>query len=327
MILAGFVGGSKTALGLFEANGAGLQCLREQRFACAEYASFEAILEAFLAAEPELEIEAACVGVAGVVEHGRCNATNLPWQVSEAAIARITGAARVRLWNDLEAAAHGMLFLRDDQLAVLQAGKSADRRGHIAVIAAGTGLGEALLFFDGERHHPMPTEGGHADFAPRSDLEAELLRHLRARHGEHVAIERVLSGPGLVELYRFLRQRSTQPEPAGLQRALGQDEGAAVITRAALAGEDPVCEQALDLFVSIYGAEAGNLALRSLPRGGVFVGGGIAPQILPALQSGRFLEAFTSKGFFEEYLRGIRVSVALEPRAPLIGSAHYALRL
>jgi glucokinase len=326
MILAGDVGGTKTALGLFAQSASGLRCHREARFACADYESFEAILEAFLAAEAGLSVDAACIGVAGIVEDGHCNATNLPWQVSEGAIARIADTLHVRLLNDLEAAAHGMLFLPSDQRAVLQPGTAEAQAGHIAVIAAGTGLGEALLFWDGHHHHPMASEGGHAGFAPRGDLQIELLQWLEARHGAPIPTERVLSGPGLVSIYQFLRERSHQPEPEQLARAREQD-GAAAITHSALAAEDPVSTEALDLFLAIYGAEAANLALRTLPRGGLFLAGGIAPQILPALRTGPFLEAFTNHPFFSDFLRSLRVEVALDPGAPVLGCAHYATRL
>ena len=326
MILAGDVGGTKTALGLFETHGSDLKLRREQRFVCAEHVSFEAVLEAFLAEERSTPIDAVCIGVAGIVENGRCNATNLPWVVTEEAAARIAKAPKARLLNDLEAAAHGMLFVPDEQRVVLQEGVDCGRRGHLAVLAAGTGLGEALLYWDGHRHHPMASEGGHAAFAPRNELDIELLQHLRQRHGGHVSIERVLSGPGLVALHSFLRARSGLQAPAELAQAI-EREGGAAITRAALAASDPVCEQTLEHFVRVYGAEAGNLALRSLPRGGVFVGGGIAPQILPALRSGAFVDAFCDKGFFRDFLQRIPVTVVLEERAPLIGAAHYALRL
>lgn len=328
MILAGDVGGTKTALGLFELDAPGdasLRLVREASFPSAEHASLESVVAAFLAEAGNVSLEAACFGVAGVVANGEARATNLPWTVSEAALAKQTGAPRVRLLNDLEATAHGMLFLRPEDLAVLQAGSSAEPRGNVAVIAAGTGLGEALLYWDGSQHHSIATEGGHADFAPRTDLEVALHRHLRELHGR-ASYEHVLSGPGLRETYRFLRLESGTPEPEWLTQRMAGSNAAAAIAAAALEASDEVCEQTLDLFVSVYGAEAGNLALRTLPRGGLFVGGGIAPKILPALQSGVFVRAFTDKGFFESLLGELRVCVALEPRAALIGSAHFALR-
>jgi glucokinase len=231
---------------------------------------------------------------------------------------------RAKLLNDLEAAAYGMLHLDPTDLCVLQPGLK--RQGNIAVIAAGTGLGQAILYWDGAHHHPIASEGGHADFAPHTDSEMELWTYLRREFG-HVSCERLLSGPGLFNIYRFLRDSGDATEPEWLRQRIAQGDPGAVISQIGLAGEHPLCTRALDLFCSVYGAEAGNLALKALSVGGVYVAGGIAPKILPRLQDGAFIHAFTDKGRLSDLMRSIEVKVALNPRAPLIGAAHYALRL
>jgi glucokinase len=326
MILAGDVGGTKVALALFEERDTGLALRQQQSFASADFDTLESVVAEFMAAHGDVTLRASCLGVAGVVRDGQAHATNLPWQVSEASLAKVCGTPRVRLLNDLEATARGMLLLAPDELAVLQPG-SGDRRANIAVIAAGTGLGEAMLFWDGSQHHPVASEGGHADFAARSEREIRLYRFLREQHGPHVSYERVLSGPGLLGIYRFLRAESGVAEPQWLTVRLTEADGPAAVSDAALAHQDAVCAEALELFVEVYGAEAGNLALRCLAHGGVFVGGGIAAKILPALQTGSFIRALRNKGAFEPLLAGIEVSVAKSDRAPLLGCAHYAQRL
>lgn len=328
VILAGDIGGTKTALGLFEpAQGGGtLRTVRRAVFPSREHASLEELVTRFLGPERP-PLDAACFGVAGAVVEGAVRTTNLPWVVETEALRAASGASRVRLLNDLEAAAYGVLFLPPDSLAVLQPGQRRLFGGNVAVIAAGTGLGEGMLIFDGERHHPVPSEGGHAGFAPRTDEEIELLRFLRRRFEGHASWERVLSGPGLRNLYDFERARSGMAEPAWLAERLAEGDGAAAVSRAALAGEDPVCARALARFATLFGVEAGDLALRCIALGGVCLCGGIAPKILPALQAGGFLEAFADKGRFAPVLRSLPVRVALDPEAPLLGAAHFALRV
>jgi glucokinase len=242
-------------------------------------------------------------------------------------LAQAIGAPRVKLLNDLEAMAYGILQLSPDELCALNPSTRPGRKGHAAVIAAGTGLGEAMLYWDGQMHHPLASEGGHADFAPRTDQEIELLRYLRAKIGGHLSYERVLSGPGFYNVYCFLRDSGYASEPPWLTEKLRAGDANRIITEVGLAGEQPLCVATLQLFSTLYGAEAGNLALKCVATGGVFVGGGIAPKILPVLRDGSFLRGFTDKGRFSELLKSIEVSVALNPAAPLIGAAHYALRL
>jgi glucokinase len=327
MILAGDVGGTKTVVALFEERDDGLQLVRDGTFPSREHRSLEEILAKFLQGSSGVSLRAACFGVAGAVIEGKCRTTNLPWELDERELARAVGAPRGKLLNDLEAAAYGMLYLGEDELCVLQKGVRPKRHGNVAVVAAGTGLGEAMLYWDGERHHPMASEGGHADFAPRTDLEIELLRYLRGKCGGHVSWERVLSGPGGFNIYEFLRASGYAQEPAWLTEKLKTGDKSAILAQVGMANQDPQCVKALELFCSLYGAEAGNMALKCVAVGGVYIGGGIAPKLLPALQSGNFLRAFVDKGRFREFLEGIDVQVALNPRAPLLGAAHYALRL
>jgi glucokinase len=327
MILAGDIGGTKTAVALFDEGDGSLRSVREATFQSMEHPSLEAILSQFLQAEPPVALRAACFGVAGPVLEGKSQATNLPWRLDEQVLSAGLGGPRVKLLNDLEAMAYGMLDLRPEDFSDLNPGVRSGRKGNMAVIAAGTGLGEALLYWDGERYHPLASEGGHADFAPRTDEEIELLRYLHAKYSGHVSCERVLSGPGFNDMYLFLRDRSHAPEPPWLAEQMKSGDPNAAITAVGLAGRDPVCVATVEMFAVLYGAEAGNLALKCMAIGGVFVGGGIAPKMLPALRNGSFLRGFTDKGRFCDLLRGIAVRVALNPRAPLLGAAHYALRL
>jgi glucokinase len=321
MRLAGDVGGTKTMLALIDADGI---VVREDVLASRRFPTFEDALATFLAGAVCGPIDAACFGVAGAVVAGRAAATNLPWILDESLLAASIPAGRVRLLNDLEATGHGVLALPAADLATLQPGVR--RQGNAAVIAAGTGLGEALIVRGGERYVVVPSEGGHADFAPRGEREIALLKFLGAEFG-HVSWERVLSGPGLVNIYRFVRATAGGPEPGWLTERFAREDPSAVVSEVALAGAHPWCVEALDLFASIYGAEAGNLALKALALGGVFVAGGIAPRILPALGGARFVSAFRDKGRLADLMAGIPVQLVLEPRVGLLGAARVAATL
>jgi glucokinase len=325
-ILAGDLGGTKTLLALFRERQDRFALLREASYPSRAHATFEEILDAFLAAGTAERIDAACFDVAGPVSEGRVHTTNLPWTLDERVLASKLGTPRVKLLNDLEATAYGMLSLPTDALVTLHPGRSPARKGHIAVIAAGTGLGEAYLFFDGTQHHPMASEGGHADFAPRTELEVGLLRHLSDKLGGHVSYERVLSGPGLYAIYEFLRDTGFAPASESLERAIAGGDPGAAISEAALTRAEPLASKALEMFCELYGAEAGNMALRGLTFGGVYVGGGIGPKILPRLREA-FPRGYLDKGRFRALLADIPVHLALEPRTALLGAAHYALRL
>lgn len=309
MILAGDIGGTKTVLAICDAD---LRIVRDATYASHDHASLEDILEQFLEAGDRGNLSAACFGVAGPVVNGRAEITNLPWVIDGKVVAERLGGIPVTLLNDLQATALGMLVLPDAAFSVLQAAE-VPAGGTVAIIAPGTGLGEALLVAVDGRYRALPSEGGHADFAPTTDEEFALLRFMRARHGEHVSVERVLSGAGIGDLYDFVGGTA---KPAG-------DRNAA-ISHAALDRSDPHAVRALEMFVDILGAEAGNHALRGLATGGVILGGGIPPKILPALQHPRFIERFTAKGRFARWARGLPVRVALEPRAALFGAAHHA---
>jgi glucokinase len=316
MLLAGDVGATKTLVGLFAAGAARPTVLGHHTFTTRDHASLEAIVDAFLDATrtPRATVEAATFGVAGPIVEQVAELTNVPWSVSASGLAAAFAFPRVTLLNDLEAMAYSVPVLRADELACLQEGRKI-ATGNAALIAAGTGLGEALLHQVGGRLIPSPTEGGHADFAPRTEDEIALLRHVTRWNGR-VDYERVLSGPGLANIHRFTHE--------GDGPACGAGGDASAISRQALAGACPRCVRALGLFVSIYGAEAGNLALRSVATAGVFLGGGIAPKILPALQDGRFVEAFRAKAPMDEFASLVPVSVILNERAGLLGAAVHA---
>lgn len=329
MILAGDIGGTKTTLALFEVVGPKLRMTDHRAtFPSRDHQTFDEILATFLAdIPPGTPIDAACFGVAGAVLDGAVQTTNLPWELDERSLARAVGSPRAILLNDLEATAFGMPYLDLDELHVLNPGTSRRRRGNVAVIAAGTGLGEATLFWDGRKFHPIASEGGHSDFAPRNAREVELWHYLAEKFGGHVSYERVLSGPGLVNLYHFLRDTGFAPEPSWLADRFASDgDPGVIVSQAGLSGQDANCAEALAMFAEIYGAEAGNLALNCLAVGGIFVGGGIAPKILTALdRDDAFMRGFAAKGRMSELMGRFHVSVSLNPQAALLGSAYYAI--
>jgi glucokinase len=322
IVLAGDVGGTKTALALFEKDARGaVRLVREDTLPSRDFASLELAIERFLDAAPRPSIAAVCLGVAGPVVDGRAQATNLPWIIDERMLARAIGSPRVKLLNDLEVAAHGVLGLPDGDLRTLQAGRP--RHGNQVLIAAGTGLGEAIIVRDGERRIVIASEGGHGDLAARNELEDDLLRYLRKEFGR-VSYERVLAGPGLFNVYRFLRDIGWAKESPEVAARMRTENPSAVVTELGLAKRDALCDKALDVFVSIYGAEAGNLALKAMAIGGVLVGGGIAPRMIERIASGGFVAAFRDKGRLASLMEALPIHVALNPRAPLFGAAHVA---
>jgi len=322
-ILAGDIGGTSTRLAYFDTAGEKLTLLVDGRFPSRKASSLKEIVSLF-AGEHGLTAERACFGIAGIRREGTVRTPNLPWIVNAEELAQVLGIPEVQLINDLEANVYGIDLLGPEDFEVLNEGVT-NPTGTIAMVSAGTGLGEAVAYWDGTAHRPYPSEGGHADFAPRTEIEAELLLYLREEHGR-VSTERVLSGPGLRNIYRFLRDsRHLSESPAVAEEMLGNDPPA-VITRAALAGNCPLCGQALDLFVSLYGAEAGNVALRYLARGGVYLGGGIAPKIIERLKMPGFMLAFTAKGRLSPLLERIPVKVILNEQTALLGAGRCAAR-
>ena len=324
MILAADVGGTSSRIGLFEVDGGRLRSVLEAVYASSGHGGLDEIVRAFLSAHRP-RVDRAGFAVAGPVIGGRSEAPNLPWTVDARSLASAVGLPTVGLLNDLEANAYGILALEDRDFLVLNPG-SPDAVGNQAVISAGTGLGEAGIYWDGREHRPFAGEGGHTDFAPRTDLEVELLLHLRTKFRPHVSWERVVSGPGLAGIYEFLRDTGRGTEPAWLRDALRAGDPPAVISRAAQEGASALCARALDLFASAYGAEAGNLALKVLATGGVYVGGGIAPKVAETLKR-TFMDAFVAKGRLQRVLEAIPVRVILNDRAALLGAARWtALR-
>jgi len=321
MILAGDVGGTKVHLALYDFINGKLVYNRDQRFAAKEYSGLEEIVNEFLGAN---KVTAACFGVPGPVRNGRLRLTNLPWTLDSHELSASLGITHVFLINDLEANGYGVAELSPDQIFTLSEG-DASQIGNRALIAAGTGLGEALLIWNGRAHTPYPSEGGHADYAPRNEDEIDLLRFLKQKYNGRISYERVISGMGLTSIYEFLRDvRGMEESPKVAEQIAAAHDPNTVITELALAAKSEICEKALDMFVSAYGAEAGNMALKLLSVGGVYIGGGIAPRILEKLKDGTFMKAFTDKGRLSQLLINMPVRVILDSRAALLGAAAYA---
>ena len=325
LILAGDIGGTKTHLALFSIEGEKLQAEIKKTFPSKRYSGLEPLVEEFFA-DQQASIGRACFGIAGPVVEGQVKTPNLPWVVNAAKIAQTCKLSSVALLNDLEAAAYGIFTLESHELFTLNEGVSG-RRGNKVLIAAGTGLGQATLYDDGRDYHPSASEGGHGDFAPTDETQIDLLRYLIKKF-RHVSYERVVSGPGIANNYGFLRDSGRLEEPDWLKEKISASEDAsAVISQEGLAGRSDICVQALNLFVSVYGAEAGNLALRGKATGGVYIGGGIAPKILAKLEDGTFMRAFLDKGRYQELLSAMPVRVILNDQAALQGAAFYAAKL
>ncbi|MCI0394998.1 MAG: glucokinase [Chloroflexi bacterium] len=323
MLLAGDIGGTKTVLALFSAEAGPHHPLAEAKFSSDEYGSLEEIVAHFLE-EQATRPERACFGVAGPVRHNRVQVTNLPWIVDAGQLSQALGGVSVHLLNDLAAVASAIPILEPADLETLKPGQ-AEPGGNIAIIAPGTGLGEAFLFWDGQHYQPIPSEGGHTDFAPASPLELELLAYLQPRLG-HISYEWVCSGIGIPNLYAFLRDSGRHPEPEWLRQALAAAEDPTpIIVRAAQENRAAICAATLALFMSILGGEAGNLVLKVLATGGVYLGGGIPPRILPQLRQSAFREVFSRKGRFSPLLEQVPVYVILNPRVALMGAAHHGL--
>jgi glucokinase len=320
MILAGDVGGTKVHLALYDFVNGELKHTRDQLYPSKQYVGLEEIVREFVASE---KITAACFGVPGPVRDGRLRLTNLPWTLDRRELQLQLDLDFVFLINDLQAAGYGIAELSPDQILTLSEG-DASQMGNRALIAAGTGLGEGFLVWDGHNHIPYPSEGGHADFAPRNEDEFDLLRFLRQKYNGRVSFERVVSGMGMTNIFEFLRDVRGLEVPPSLAERMNQEDPNSVITELGLAAKSEICERTLDLFVSAYGAEAGNLALKVMSIGGLYVGGGIAPRIVSKLKDGTFMKAFTDKGRLSQLLVNTPVRIILDSRSALLGAAAYA---
>ncbi|MGA7244294.1 MAG: glucokinase [Terracidiphilus sp.] len=321
MILAGDVGGTKVHLALYDFTDGKLSQTRDKQFPAREYSGLEEIVKEFLGSD---KVTAACFGVPGPVRDGRLRLTNLPWTLDSRELAKNLGIDHVFLINDLEANGYGVAELGPEQIYTLSDG-DASQIGNRGLIAAGTGLGEGILAWNGRIHVPYPSEGGHTDFGPRNEEEIELLRFLQRKYNGRVSYERVVSGMGLTNIYEFLRDSRGMEEPKWLADKIAEaHDPNSVITEMALSAKSEICAKALDMMVSIYGAEAGNLALKVLSVGGLYVGGGIAPKILEKLKDGTFIKAFQDKGRLSQLLINMPVRVILDSGSALIGAASYA---
>lgn len=323
-ILAGDIGGTKTNLGLFIPGKTRPVLRLLETYHSLEASGLEDILDLFVGRH-KVEIRTACFGIAGPVENGRCEATNLPWVVSESGIRNRYGWPSVMLVNDMAAMAYAVPALTGRELFPLNQAR-AKKRENIGILAPGTGLGISLLIHDNGKYVAVPTEAGHVDFAASSEMEFALWKYLHRRLG-HVSVERVVSGPGLFIIYSWLRYTGKHEEPSWLGDKMEEENPSRAISEAALANKDPLCVKALDIFVSVFGAVAGNLALTGLTRGGIYLGGGISPKIVPKLQEGLFMKGFLDKGRFTGLLHQIPVRVILNDRAALLGAAIYAIHI
>lgn len=323
IFLAGDIGGTKACLALFSVTKGRFRFLYEKTFLSEEYKGLEDILRDFL--RKKERIDSACFGLAAPVTGRIIRLTNLPWVIDTQSLQKELSMRKVEVMNDLVANAYGISVLKKNDFEILNAGRII--KGSKALISAGTGLGIAILFWDGKRHMPSSSEGGHAEFAPRNQLEIELLRYLNKRYGR-VSYERVLSGAGLFHIYQFLKaSKKFGKEPKWLSEMMKQGDPSAVISEGARLKKNRLCVKALDMFVSIYGAAAGNLALQTMAVGGVYIGGGIAPKIIWKLKDGTFMDAFKKKGRLSHIVSQIPVKVIVNERAALLGAAYRAKEL
>src|ERR1017187_4025153 len=323
MILAGDVGGTKVHLALYNFAGGKLSQVRDDKVPSHEFASLEAVVESFLKPGEREQIAAACFGCPGPVRDGRLKLTNLAWTLDQRDLARSLAIEHIFLINDLEANGYGIPELAPESIVTLHEGDTS-AVGHRGLIAAGTGLGEALLIWDGKTHRPIPSEGGHCDFAARTDREIALLEYLRRTLNGRVSWERVVSGIGIQNVYAYLRDVEKMEEPAFLRERMAAEDPNAVIGQCAEDGSSSLCSETMQVFASAYGAETGNIALKVLALGGMYLGGGIAPKILKTLDGGGFIQAFLDKGRLSPVLDSIPVRVILDDTCALLGAAAYA---
>ena len=323
MILAGEIGATRTRLAAFETEGNRLQCVVEKTFMSQQHDGLSGILADFIKTEG-IPVHSACLGVAGPVRAGRSKISNLPWVIDAREVAKQLKLNLVGLLNDLEAYAYGIDGLESKDFITLSEGAE-EAEGNRAIISAKTGLGIAGLYWDGFRHHPFACEGGHSDFAPRNDLQMELLAYLQKKYGR-ISCERILSGPGIRNIYDFLRDAHKAEEPEWLRTAMSAaPDPPALISQMALEGKAPICNQALSIFVSVFGAETGNCALNFMSTGGIFIGGSIAAKIVSKMKAPVFLESFLDKGRMETILKDMPVKIVANDDSGMIGAARYTL--
>ncbi len=323
MILAGDIGATRVRLAAFQTEGNQLHRVFEKTYRSQEHAGLAELVNDFVTSE-SLLVHSACFGVAGPVRAGKSKISNLEWTIDSRALATQLKLPSVGLINDLEAYAYGVDALESKDFVTLSEGVE-DAEGNRLVISARTGLGIAGLYWDGYRHHPFPCEGGHADFAPTNDLETELAQYLRRKH-PHVSCERILSGPGIKNIYEFLRDTKKAEEPEWLREQMGQaKDQPALISQLALEGKVAICEQALSIFVSVYGSVTGNCALNFMATGGVFIGGSIAAKIVPKMRDPIFMKSFLDKGRMQALLADMPVKIVLNDDSGIIGAARYTL--
>ena len=320
-VLAGDIGGTKTSLAIFEVDGTKLDMLTLEKYPSQQYGTLDEIVRQFVETQ-SLQCDWASFGIAGPVRNGRAETTNLPWMIDAQRLTDDIGFRKVWLMNDLEANAWGISALEEKDFCVLCEGKP-DPNGNASIISAGTGLGQAGLYWNGSEHRPFASEGGHSDFAPHSDLEIALLQYLKQRH-PHVSWERVVSGMGLVNIYEFLRDHRGTETPAWLAEEMNAGDKAAAISKAANNKNCPICAETLELFIHLYGVEAGNQALKIMSTAGVYLGGGIAPKNLNLFREGTFLKSFRAKGRMESLMHDIPVKVILNDLTALYGPAVFA---
>ena len=323
MILAGDVGGTKVDLALYSFEHGRLVHVRDERFPAQQFTGLQEIVLRFLAENSNPEIAAACFGVPGPVRGGRLKLTNLPWVLDSRELSARLNIRHLFLINDLEANGYGIAELAPDQIVTLNEGDPS-AVGNRAIVSAGTGLGEGVLVWNGKTHVPMASEGGHCDFAARNPLDMELLSWLMKKFNGRVSFERVVSGPGLTNIYTFLRDGRRMEEPEWLRQRMETEDPNAVIGEVGEEGKNELCAKALEVFAAAYGAEAGNMVLKVLAIGGMYLGGGIAPKMLKTMRGGAFMRAFTDKGRLSELLIHTPVHIILESRAALMGAAAYA---
>ncbi len=328
MLLIGDVGGTKTNLAIFSIEDGHPKLEMQSTFVSASYTGLEAIAQKFLA-DTGVQVQAAVVGVAGPVVHGQCKTTNLPWLITETGLGETLNLSKVKLLNDLESTANAVPYLQSHELEILnRSDLEIKPNGHKAVVAPGTGLGEAILFHHRDHYHVIPSEGGHASFAPTNALQIGLLSYM-LRNFNHVSYERVCSGSmGIPNIYTYLKEtRYSEMNPDVAKAVSEASDMSPVIVKAAMAGECQLCIATLNTFVSILGSEASNLAVKVVSSGGVYLGGGIPPKILPKLKDGTFMAAFVNKGRFAKMLSQMPVYVILNDKAALLGAAYYGLKL